>query len=108
MSEGDMATFKVGQRVRVLPNVENPWADEGTVTGFWPDSRNSPDRRGYTVFVVCDNHPGDPNYGNAWLCHPRDLRPLTPPGFSEFMERVLRDTGEPITLDDEILEKVRV
>jgi hypothetical protein len=96
-----MAQFRIGQRVkRVSQGLSSlPLGSEGTITG---------DHGGDSVCVRWDrpSSTGKPWPEPGWWRH--TLAPLTPPGFSEFMERVLRDTGEPLELDSDILEKVRV
>lgn len=84
-----MATFSMGQRVRMLPTIDNDWGDEGTVTGFYYGPWDAPRFEGYCVMVKADHHrSGDPRWDNDWCCHPRDLAPLTDPKAERFIESI--------------------
>ena len=71
-----MATFKVGQRVKlILPEWgEMVYGDQGVI--FGPDIY-------YDYVVIYDRNPGNPHYNNA-----AHLAPLTDPKADEFIARM--------------------
>lgn len=81
-----MATFRVGQRVRMLPTVAHPWSDEGIVEAI---DKIHPLTLRPACWVVSDKpHPADAEMHFRWAVATEDLQPLTDPGADAFMERI--------------------
>ncbi len=79
-----MATFKVGQRVKVVGHVLEPGnmdyrGHEGVITGFEPPEAV---HNGLSIAVQIDRVP------HSWCFAPHELAPLTDPKADEFIEKV--------------------
>ena len=98
-----MATFKVGQRVRVIGQVSSDHrpliGKEGVIVEKW-DFRWSVLLDGISNTENCDGSP-------EFLFAPEFLRPLTDPKAEEFLAKLETLGREPVTLTDKQLEEVR-
>lgn len=96
-----MATFKVGQRVKVIGHVLEPGnmdlrGHEGVITGFEASREHGPIN--LTVVVRLDiDHPW---MGNGFCFAPEELAPITDPLADAFIERIkkLEPLREPATV----------
>ena len=85
-----MATYKVGQRVRIVKSVAfHPMAvgHEAVVTGIRGDMADA-----YCVDII--NYP--PNDPFGYWAHGYQLAPLTDPGADAFLSRLNKLGSEPI------------
>ncbi len=93
-----MATFKVGQRVRIIQSSKHPdnVGREGVIThDLWMDPHCSHSyARGRLVYnVALDGHPHAVH--GTWGALPEQLAPLTDPKADEFIEGLKKLAREP-------------